>query len=501
VRVSDFHFDLPEELIAQHPPAERGASRMLVVKRGNREQGTGNVQDPGDSVSQLVDAWFRELPEFLRRGDLLVLNDSRVLPARLFAVRAGLATQANSPGPSGQIEVLLVEEVEGGGVKPTSQERDVGHPTRWPDVGHPVLWRALVRPAKKVRVGETLNFFARDGAGEAVLTAEVVAAGEFGERTLRFAAVEDFYERVGRIGHMPLPPYIRRDRDAGGSKKTTAEILRVAQNDDAVGVGVEAEDRERYQTVYSNAVGSAAAPTAGLHFTPEILADLADRGVEIAYLTLHVGLGTFQPVRVAELKDIRLHAERYTLPVETAAALNRAVAEGRRVIAVGTTTTRTLEHIAAQAVGADEGHVPGAKARVDSAPVMPGLKSRPISKPSFSAGIEARVAGESGLPGLKSWPTLNADGSEVEGVEGSVVFEAHSGVTSIFIGPGHRFRVVSGLLTNFHLPESTLLMLVSAFAAPEGQPERGRETVLAAYAHAIREGYRFYSYGDCMLVL
>jgi S-adenosylmethionine:tRNA ribosyltransferase-isomerase len=430
VRVADFHFELPEELIAQHPPAERGSSRMLVL---GKEQGAGDREQ--EAADGLVDAWFRDLPGFLRAGDLLVLNDSRVLPARLFATRGGLTTQAGSPLPSGVVEVLLTEEIEEDRPEADhpSQKRDGGHridghPEKKTDagilrsaqndnsgghdnsvgrrpVGHPALWRALVRPARKVVVGERLEF--RE-AGEVVLAAEVVAAGEFGERTLRFAPVEDFYERVGRIGHMPLPPYIRRE----------------AERPDAE------EDRERYQTVYSHEPGSAAAPTAGLHFTPEILAALEARGVEVRYVTLHVGLGTFQPVRVSELKDIRLHSERYTLPAATAEALNRARTEGRRVVAVGTTTTRTLEHIGA----------------------------------------------------------LVGDGG----------FQAHSGSTSIFIGPGHRFRVVGGLLTNFHLPESTLLMLVSAFA---GDGDRGRQKVLAAYAHAVRAGYRFYSYGDCMLVL
>ena len=337
------------------------------------------------ATGAVADERFGRLPELLRAGDLLVLNDSRVLPARLFATRGGVGKQAGSPRPSGVVEVLLTEE-QGTG------NREQG-----------MVWRALVKPAKKVRVGETLEF--RE-ASELVLTAEVVEAGEFGERTLRFAPVDGFYERVGRIGHMPLPPYIRREQAAGPDSE---------------------EDRERYQTVFSQQAGShepgsAAAPTAGLHFTPEILAELEARGVEIQYITLHVGLGTFQPVRVAELKDIRLHAERYTLPAATAEALNRALAAGRRVVAVGTTTTRTLEHV---------------------------------------------------------------------GSLGQI--EAHSGSTSIFIGPGYKFRVVSGLLTNFHLPESTLVMLVSAFA--------GRERVLAAYDHAIREKYRFYSYGDCMLVV
>ena len=396
MRVSDFHFDLPAELIAQHPPAERGASRMLVFDRAS---------------GRLDDERFESLPRLLQPGDLLVLNDSRVLPARLFATRAGVGTQANSPPPSGAIEVLLTEEVEvRSGSDPTSQDRDVGHPVQgWKDP--PLTWRALVKPARKVRVGETLLFFEPGEDGQRALSAEVVEAGEFGERTLRFAPVEDFYGTLDRIGHMPLPPYIRREQRA---------------HEDS------AEDRERYQTVYSRQPGSAAAPTAGLHFTPQVLEALAERGVEVQTLTLHVGLGTFQPVRVSELQEIRLHAERYTLPEATAGALNRALTEGRRIIAVGTTTTRALEHIAASGEG----------------PIRP-----------------------------------------------------HSGSTAMFIAPGHRFRIVSGLLTNFHLPESTLLMLVSAFAAPPARPAAGRQAVLEAYAHAVRERYRFYSYGDCMLLL
>jgi S-adenosylmethionine:tRNA ribosyltransferase-isomerase len=421
VLVSDFHFELPEELIAQHPPVTRGASRMLVLDR---------------ATGKLTDAMFQNLPQLLKPGDLLILNDSRVLPARLFATRAGLTTQANSPQPSGVIEVLLTEQVE------TPQAENV--------------WRALVKPARKVQPGEVLHFFEQAGEIAAdrkpVLIAEVIWAGEFGERTLRFGPVEDFYGILARIGHMPLPPYIRRAQSV--------------QPDTA-------EDRERYQTVYSHQPGSAAAPTAGLHFTPEVLEALEARGVEIQYVTLHVGLGTFQPVRVDRLEDIRLHAERYALPAATADALNRALAEGRRVVAVGTTTTRVLEHIASNT---GEELVPGAKARAPGEPILPGLKSRPISK--------------SVLPGLESRPISEP---AVSPGAGAVRFEPHSGATSIFIGPGHRFRVVSGLLTNFHLPESTLVMLVSAFA--------GRERVLGAYEHAIREGYRFYSYGDCMLVV
>ncbi len=359
MRVSEFNFDLPEELIAQSPPAIRGSSRMLVVDRA-----TGVYQDN----------FFRNLPHFLRPGDLLILNDSRVIPARLYATRAGLHTQHTSPEPSGRIEVLLTQQLS---------END---------------WTALVRPSKKVQPGEHLHFRA-EGDPNPLLEAEIIAAGEFGERTLRFEPVADFQAILNKIGHMPLPPYIHRSDTA--------------------------EDRDRYQTIYSDQPGSAAAPTAGLHFTPEILKEIKDIGVRVETITLHVGLGTFQPVRAENVEDIHLHAERYTLPAATAEAINSALQAGNRIIAAGTTTTRTLEHCAAIAQG------------------------KPL--------------------------------------------ERHSGQTSIFLSPGYQFQIVSGLLTNFHLPKSTLLMLVSAFA--------GREAVLAAYAHAVRERYRFFSYGDCMLLL
>jgi S-adenosylmethionine:tRNA ribosyltransferase-isomerase len=362
--VTDFHFDLPEELIAQSPPAIRGSSRMLVL---DRETGLYD------------DNFFRNLPEILRSGDLLILNDSRVLPARLYATRArGQQTQRSSPDPSGRIEVLLTQQL-------AANE-----------------WTALVRPSRKIQPGERLLFCAPNES-ESLLQAEVIAASEFGERTLRFDPSPKFHAILNKIGHMPLPPYIHRDDSE--------------------------EDRDRYQTVFSHEVGSAAAPTAGLHFTPEIIAQLQQNGIQIETITLHVGLGTFQPVRAEKLEDIRLHAEHYTLPANTAEAINKAQSEGRRVIAAGTTTTRTLEHC---------GQI------------------------------------SSGLP-----------------------LEPHSGQTSIFISPGYQFRVVSGLLTNFHLPQSTLLMLVSAFAGSE----KGREAVLAAYAHAVEQKYRFFSYGDCMLLL
>jgi S-adenosylmethionine:tRNA ribosyltransferase-isomerase len=350
VLVRDFDFHLPEDLIAQAPPAERASSRMLALDR---------------ATGAWADRRFRELPELLHPGDLLVLNDSRVIPARLFAHRAGLHTQAQHK-TTGRVQVLLAEQLS------------------------PWEWKALVRPGRKVLTGEQLTF----GAGE--LCAEVIAHGEFGERTIRFAPVDDFVGVVERLGHMPLPPYIHRED--------------------------EPEDRERYQTVYARERGSVAAPTAGLHFTPEILAAIRARGVEIAQVTLHVGLGTFAPVRVDRVEDVKLHAERYTLSAETADAVNRARREGRRIVAAGTTTVRTLEHCA----------------------------------------------------------TLGAE------------LTPHSSATSIFISPGYEFRVVRALLTNFHLPQSTLLMLVGAFA--------GRENVLRAYEHAVRERYRFFSYGDCMFV-
>ena len=356
--VADYDFVLPEELIAQEPPTVRGASRMLTVDR---------------TTGAFADRQFADLPQLLLPGDLLVVNDSRVIPARLFGRRANSRGQQEA---SGEIEVMLTA--------PSGLGR----------------WNALVRPGRKVRLGDRLEF--PDSSGKVVLEAEVISAGEFGERTLRFvpdAAVgRSFFSVLDEIGHMPLPPYIHRD--------------------DALA------DRERYQTVYARERGSVAAPTAGLHFTPEVLATLAGRGIEVARVTLHVGLGTFAPLRVERLDEIRLHTERYTLPDDAAQAIHRAKSEGRRVIAVGTTAVRTLEHCARE-----------------------------------------------------------ADGRALAG---------HSGETEIFLSPGVRFHIVDGLVTNFHLPQSSLLMLVSAFA--------GREHVLEAYRHAVAQRYRFFSYGDCMFL-
>ncbi|HET9088117.1 MAG TPA: tRNA preQ1(34) S-adenosylmethionine ribosyltransferase-isomerase QueA [Acidobacteriaceae bacterium] len=371
MQVREFDYILPPERIAQQPLQDRAASRMLVFDRSS-----GAVQDRR----------FRDLPGLLRPGDLLVVNDTRVLPARLFGVRAGLNAQPVSPrNPAagqhlrGRVEVLLTEQ---------NAEFE---------------WRALVRPGRKLPVGERLFFFAPESLQEGqqsspLLTAEIVTRGEFGERVLRFAPVENFHAVLEQIGHTPLPPYIHR-------------------ND-------QFSDRERYQTVFAEQRGSVAAPTAGLHFTPEVLQEIQSREVEIARVTLHVGLGTFQPVRVEKLEDIKLHQERYTLPDSTAQAINRALREDRRVIAVGTTTVRTLEHC-------------------------------------------ARIA----------------NGAELHG---------HSGVTGLFVAPGFHFRVVSALITNFHLPQSTLLMLVCGFG--------GTGNVLAAYNYAVANDYRFFSYGDCMFL-
>jgi S-adenosylmethionine:tRNA ribosyltransferase-isomerase len=353
LRITDFDFELPPELIAQHPPAERGTSRMLAVDRRS---------------GSLHDTHFSEFPSLLRPGDLLVLNDSRVIPARLYARRT---LRREREKPTGRIEVMLTE--------PAGENE----------------WRALVRPGRKIAIGEQLVFPAPDGS--MALEAEVLERGEFGERLLRFAPVEDFFGALERIGHIPLPPYIHRD-DQGA-------------------------DRERYQTVFAHERGSVAAPTAGLHFTQATLEAIRARGVAIARITLHVGLGTFAPLRVERVADVRLHSERYWISTATADAVNRAKREGRRVVAVGTTVVRTLE--------------------------------------AAARSLEGKL-------------------------------EPHGGQTEIFIQPGFDFRVVNALLTNFHLPQSSLLILVSAFA--------GRESTRAAYAHAVRDRYRFFSYGDCMFL-
>ena len=336
MRVADFDFHLPEDLIAQEPLPERSASRMLVVCR-----------DRG----RWEDRVFRELPSFIRPGDALIVNESRVFPSRLYAMRAS---------GSARIEVFLL--------RPLSADQST--------------WEALVRPGRKVPVGERLLF---DGSIEA----EVLTRGEHGQRTLRFRGAADIYEALEAIGHVPLPPYIRRPDTA--------------------------TDRERYQTFFARERGSVAAPTAGLHFTPAVLAACEAAGAKVARVTLHVGLGTFAPVYVQDVEEVRLHSERYSISAETLETIRTAA----RRLAVGTTSVRAVETAIASGAG--------------------------------------------------------------------------QGETDIFIAPGYRFRTVDALLTNFHLPRSTLLMLVCAFA--------GKELTLAAYEHAVRQRYRFFSYGDCMLIL
>lgn len=363
MQVSEFDFPLDESLIAQEPLADRSASRMLCLDRA-----TGTFED----------LQFRQFSGLLRHGDLLVINNSRVFPARLFGHRSGLHAQPVSPrNPAakdflrGRVEVLLTKQLG------------------------PLEWQALVRPGRKLGIGERLSF---GDANE--LEAEIIGRGEFGERTLRFSPVPDFFAAMEKLGHVPLPPYISRVDRPG--------------------------DRERYQTVYARPEerGSVAAPTAGLHFTPEVLNEIRDRGVHIAEITLHVGLGTFQPVHADQVEAHKMHRERFHISQSAAQQINTALGEGRRVVAVGTTTVRTLEYAASQ-----------------------------------SGGTEIR---------------------------------AGSGEADIFIYPGFNFRVIGALLTNFHLPKSTLLMLVSAFA--------GKEKVLRAYEYAVKERYRFFSYGDCMFI-
>jgi S-adenosylmethionine:tRNA ribosyltransferase-isomerase len=362
MRLSEFDYELPAESIAQHPLKERDASRMLLL---------------GRSSGRYEDRRFAELPSLLRGNELMVVNNARVIPARLFGHRLGpgadgsRGTASDAAGP--KIEALLVRRLEGD------------------------LWESLVRPGRKVRTGERLVF---DG-GE--LEAEVVGRGAFGLRQLRLHGPADVLAAIEKIGHMPLPPYIRRDD--------------------------EPSDRERYQTVFAERPGAVAAPTAGLHFTPAILQELHARGVEIREITLDVGLGTFQPIRTEDLDSHEIHREAYEIPEATAAAIAAARLAGRPVLAVGTTVVRTLEDAAEKAAagGAPPGTIVSGRATAD-----------------------------------------------------------------IFLRPGHRFAVVDQLLTNFHLPRSSLLVLLAAFA--------GREAVLSAYRHAIAAGYRFYSYGDAMLV-
>ena len=338
---SDFYYNLPEELIAQEPIEPRDASRLLVMDK---------------QTGALRDGTFRDIKELLKPGDCLILNDSRVLPARLLGERVGTGAH---------VELLLL----------TPHGGDV--------------WEVLAGPGRRAKPGDRIAF------GGGILVAKVLEVLEGGNRLVEFSYEGNFYETLDKIGQMPLPPYIKK----------------------------RLEDKERYQTVYSNELGSAAAPTAGLHFTPELLDEVRAMGVEVAFVTLHVGLGTFRPVKEDVVENHKMHSEHYALSQETADVINRTRARGGRVIGVGTTSCRTLE-----SVGLTDG-----------------------------------------------------------------VVKAADGWTEIFIYPGYEFQVLDGLITNFHLPESTLIMLVSALA--------GYDHTMSAYEHAVEERYRFFSFGDAMAIL
>jgi S-adenosylmethionine:tRNA ribosyltransferase-isomerase len=372
MRLDDFSYVLPPDRIAQHPLDERDASRMLILNRAR--------QDWENSV-------FRTLPDRLRGDELIVVNNARVIPARLFGRRVGV--RAEKPGRnrrvaceflSSEIEVLLTRQVS------------------------PEEWEALVRPGRKMQLGERVDF------GDGALSAEVIGRGEYGLRRMRLSSSGNVHEAIERLGHVPLPPYIARSD--------------------------EPEDRERYQTIFAERPGAVAAPTAGLHFSPAIVDQIKQRGVEITAITLDVGLGTFQPIHEEEIEEHKMHAERYEILEQAAKAICNARRDSRPILAVGTTVVRTLEDAAAKSA---------ARRRATSGDEHPDF-----------------------------------------------LIEPGRAEADIFIKPGHHFRVVDQLLTNFHLPESTLLVLVSAFA--------GRELILGSYRHAVEAGYRFYSFGDCMWI-
>jgi len=341
LKTSDFYFDLPEELIAQTPLKDREKSRLLVLDKNN-----GDIQHKN----------FYDVIDYLNKGDLLVLNNTRVIPARLLGKRENTG---------GKVEFLLLNNIEGDN------------------------WETLVKPGKKAKVGDVIEF------GEGILKAEVIDIKEGGTRIVKFMYKGIFNEILDKLGEMPLPPYITEKLN----------------------------DRERYQTVYSKVEGSAAAPTAGLHFTEDLLEKIKNKGVKIAYITLHVGLGTFRPVKVDDVEGHNMHSEFYEVSKETAELINSVKESGKKVISVGTTSTRTLE-----SVSDDNGRIKESK-----------------------------------------------------------------GWTDIFIYPGYKFKAIDGLITNFHLPESTLVMLVSALA--------GKENILNAYEEAIKEKYRFFSFGDAMIII
>ena len=358
MNLHDFYYELPEELIAQDPLEDRSSSRLMVLSREKK------------TIEHKV---FKDITGYLQPGDCLVLNNTKVIPARLFGSKEGMTSE---------VEVLLLKRME----------NDIDAPLAGNAVTssneHVTYWECLVRPGKKCRPGAIISF------GEGLLRGEILDIGEDGNRHIKFTYEGIFEEILDKLGQMPLPPYIKH----------------------------KLKDKNRYQTVYAKYDGSAAAPTAGLHFTPELLKEIQDKGVKLAYVTLHVGLGTFRPVKVENILDHHMHSEYYQITKEAADTINETKDKGGRVICVGTTSCRTIES------AADEtGHL-----------------------------------------------------------------KKSSGWTDIFIYPGYKFKILDDLITNFHLPESTLLMLVSALA--------GREFILDAYKCAVEEGYRFFSFGDAMLI-
>lgn len=385
MRLEDFDYDLPAAQIAQYPPERRDGARLLVVdRRPSRRADHDAHLGPNRVESALLqDTLFSELPALLRGDELMVFNNARVLPARLFGRRAklesGNSATPRQPGPSGEVEVFLSREIA------------------------PDTWEVLVKPGKKLQPGARISF------GEGRLCGEIISRENFGLRSIKFQSLnaQTVTQHIEALGHVPLPPYIDR--------------------------ADEPADRERYQTVFAKPARAVAAPTAGLHFTPEILQAIRSRGVETCELTLDVGLGTFQPIRSEILEQHTMHAESYEIPEHTAARICAARTAGRPILAVGTTVVRALEAAALRA----------------------------LERPAHDAKSAQLVA-------------------------------SGRGEATLFMYPGFTFRVVDALLTNFHLPRSTLLAMVSAFA--------GRERVLEAYRHAVQSGYRFYSYGDCMLL-
>ena len=341
MELKDFHYDLPDELIAQEPIPERDMSRLLVLDK---------------NTGEIVHRSFRDILEYLNEGDCLVMNNTRVIPARLFGVKRG---------STGNMEFLLLNRKD------------------------KYVWEVMVRPGKRAKIGAEFIF------GDGELSGEIIEILEGGNRLVKFNYEGIFEEVLDRLGKVPLPPYIKK----------------------------ELTDRERYQTVYSKIEGSAAAPTAGLHFTNELMHQLAEAGVKMAYVTLHVGIGTFRPVKVRNIEEHRMHSEYYELTAENAEIINNTRKKGGRIICTGTTSTRTLESI---------------------------------------------MQRKGSLKEDKGW-------------------------TNIFIYPGYQFKITDGLITNFHLPESTLLMLVSALA--------GRDIIMRAYKEAVKEHYRFFSFGDAMLII